>query len=108
MDEDEVTFASLSNYYHAPAINIASPGTNIESIVPKHLIGQVSTMKSGTSISTGRNAAVTAAFKFRFPNKKPVESRTLLTNKLFSASPEIKTEIRNGDTIQYVVVHWVE
>lgn len=105
LEEDEKTLDQKSNYFipYTPA----TPGTNIESIIPKHLTGQVSNTKTGSSVSTARCAAITAAYKYRNPSDKPRLSRRNLT-ELAKKIIQPDTIVRNGDTVIVLPVIWVE
>lgn len=109
LDADGVSFHPMSNYITQPLVNLAALGTNILSIVPKHLIGIAIHTKTGSSMATARESAVTAAFRYRNPNIKPVVARNLLTQAVWTPDPEVLQYIApNGDTVKYIPIEWVE
>ena len=107
LDEDGVSLHPKSNYSRS-VINIAARGTNIESIIPKHLAGIANPIKTGSSMATARESAVTAAFKFKNDDLSPVQTRNMLTTLLWTPNPEVLTIYLHGDSIKYLPVEWVE
>jgi subtilisin family serine protease len=85
---------------------VATPGENIQSLIPLHLKGRVSEFKSGTSMAAPVMSALVAKGRHKYPSVAPQNVRSNILTYIKNNITPIPIK-RYGNTYPYYPVLWL-